>query len=224
MHNIYIKYIRIVKYRRHSRQHDLSSVSIPFSPLRFRRYRSDKQNGVSWQPRSHSTIHSRCEMWVSLSLYIYKQVYIWLNECTKRHELSLNIVCCYMYHVTPMFRSSIRLLKFIVLLLRWRPTIQIMSTTPTDNAVAHGHQDCPLATNTANNSTTNVEYSLNQEEERVVRCLVWPDRTLLEDILVRYYGTSRDSLYHDDNDEETCRVCYIYSLTHDDVTVSRMKR
>jgi hypothetical protein len=82
-----------------------------------------------------------------------------------------------------------------------------MSTTPTDDdASTHDHQDCPLATNTANNSTKNVKHSLNQEEERVVRYVVLPDRTILEDILVRYYGTSRDSLYHDDNDEETCRV------------------
>ena len=89
------------------------------------------------------------------------------------------------------------------------------TTTPTDDdAAAHDHQDCPVATtNTTKNIFDGVEHSLNQEEERVVRYVVLPDRTILEDILVRYYGTSRDSLYHDDDEEETCRVCRIYSLT-----------
>ena len=162
------------------------------------------------------TQHSPQSMWVSLFIYIQTGIY----RIERMHQTTwTDLEHCLLLHV-PLFRSSIRLLKFIVLLLlRWRPTIQIMSssTTPTDDdAAALGHQDCPVATtNTANNSTKNVKHSLNQEEERVVRCLVWPD------ILVRYYATSRDSLYHDDNEEETCRGT-LYILTHDDVTVSRM--
>lgn len=96
--------------------------------------------------------------------------------------------------------------------------------TPTDDSSASDHHECLVldpvtTTHTATHTATNVERSQNQEER--VRFVVLPDRTILEDILVRYYGTSRDTLYQNDDDndddvdptthyEETCRVRYIY--------------
>ena len=53
-----------------------------------------------------------------------------------------------------------------------------------------------------------------------IRLVQLPARTLLEDILLRYYGTNHDTYYEQSNHEDICRVRLSFSSSKRDTSPS----
>lgn len=53
-----------------------------------------------------------------------------------------------------------------------------------------------------------------------IRLVQLPNRTLLEDILLKYYGTNHDTYYEQSNHEDICRVRLSFSSSKRDSSPS----